>query len=77
MKTLDPFGKWLTIKDMYILFTFQVVNWALDKLRLVQYKNQTAGTLSGGNKRKLSTAISLVGNPSLLYMVVIHSCICL
>ena len=28
-----------------------------------------AGTYSGGNKRKLSTAIALIGNPSIVFLV--------
>lgn len=47
---------------------FKVVNWALQKLSLCRYKDQQTGTLSGGNKRKLSTAISLIGNPELILM---------
>ena len=53
--------------DLSIIF--QVVNWALQKLSLCRYKDQQTGTLSGGNKRKLSTAISLIGNPKLILMV--------
>lgn len=46
----------------------KVVNWALQKLSLCPYKDQRTGTLSGGNKRKLSTAISLIGNPKVILM---------
>lgn len=35
---------------------------------LVEYKNFKTSQLSGGNKRKLTLAISLVGNPSLLFL---------
>jgi len=34
----------------------------------LQYGDRPAGTLSGGNKRKLSLAISLVGDPSLIVL---------
>ena len=33
-----------------------------------------AGTYSGGNKRKLSTAIALIGNPSIVFLVSIYLC---
>jgi hypothetical protein len=33
-----------------------------------QYRDRAAGTLSGGNKRKLSLAISLIGDPSLIVL---------
>lgn len=46
----------------------KVVNWALKKLALTEFADKPSGTYSGGNKRKLSTAISLIGNPSILFM---------
>jgi len=39
------------------------------RLGLVQYANKRACDLSGGNKRKLSTAIALVGNPEVIFLV--------
>ena len=47
----------------------QVVQWALEKLELSKYADKPAGTYSGGNKRKLSTAIALIGYPSLIFLV--------
>ena len=47
----------------------QVSDWGLKKLGLVPYADRCAGTYSGGNKRKLSTAIALVGNPSIVFLV--------
>ncbi|XP_056449000.1 LOW QUALITY PROTEIN: ATP-binding cassette sub-family A member 2 [Gadus chalcogrammus] len=46
----------------------RVVQWALDKLELSHYADKPAGTYSGGNKRKLSTAIALIGYPSLIFL---------
>jgi len=46
----------------------QVVDWALGKLGLTAYADKTSGTYSGGNKRKLSTAIALLGNPPVVYL---------
>ncbi|XP_033096938.1 ATP-binding cassette sub-family A member 2-like isoform X2 [Anneissia japonica] len=46
----------------------KLVDWALRKLALVQYSNRPAGTYSGGNKRKLSTAIALIGRPQVIFM---------
>lgn len=40
----------------------------LERLDLSHYANKPAGELSLGNKRKLSTAISLVGNPSIILL---------
>ncbi|XP_072015894.1 ATP-binding cassette sub-family A member 2-like isoform X3 [Amphiura filiformis] len=46
----------------------QIVNWALKKLALWQYRDKPVGTYSGGNKRKLSTAIALLGRPPIIFM---------
>ena len=44
----------------------QVSEWAMDKVGLNVFADRLSGDLSGGNKRKLSTAIALVGNPSVI-----------
>ncbi|XP_023814646.1 ATP-binding cassette sub-family A member 2 isoform X3 [Oryzias latipes] len=46
----------------------KVVEWALEKLELSKYADRPAGTYSGGNKRKLSTAIALIGFPPLIFL---------
>ena len=38
-------------------------------MALTRYANQPSKTYSGGNKRKLSAAIALLGNPSVIFMV--------
>ncbi|DBA00014.1 TPA: hypothetical protein N0F65_002017 [Lagenidium giganteum] len=38
------------------------------KLQLTAFANKLAGSLSGGNKRKLSVAIAMLGNPPLLFL---------
>ena len=45
-----------------------VVNSKLKELDLVQYSKSRAGDLSGGNKRKLSVAMALVGEPDLVFL---------
>jgi ABC-type multidrug transport system ATPase subunit len=45
-----------------------VVKSKLRELDLMQYTNARAGTLSGGNKRKLSVAMALVGEPDLVFL---------
>ncbi|KAK7002952.1 ATP-binding cassette sub-family A member 7 [Biomphalaria glabrata] len=40
----------------------------LEQLALTQYKNNAVHTYSGGTKRKLSLAIALLGNPSILFL---------
>lgn len=47
----------------------QVADWGIQKLGLVKYAAKSAGTYSGGNKRKLSTAIALIGCPPVIFLV--------
>lgn len=47
----------------------QVAEWGIRKLGLVKYANKSAGTYSGGNKRKLSTAMALIGCPPVVFLV--------
>uniref|UniRef100_H3AJR4 P-type phospholipid transporter n=1 Tax=Latimeria chalumnae TaxID=7897 RepID=H3AJR4_LATCH len=46
----------------------KVAEWAVRKLGLVKYAEKTAGNYSGGNRRKLSTAMSLIGGPPVLFL---------
>ncbi|OQR91613.1 ATP-binding Cassette (ABC) Superfamily [Achlya hypogyna] len=46
----------------------EVVDEKLTQLSLVPYATKLAKTLSGGNKRKLSVAIALIGAPPLLFL---------
>uniref|UniRef100_A0A8D0GAH8 ABC transporter domain-containing protein n=1 Tax=Sphenodon punctatus TaxID=8508 RepID=A0A8D0GAH8_SPHPU len=46
----------------------KVADWVIQKLGLSVYADQLAGTYSGGNKRKLSTAIALIGCPPLILL---------
>lgn len=48
--------------------TKEVVQGTLNKLGLTQYADRAVGTYSGGNRRKLSTAISLLANPPLVLL---------
>uniref|UniRef100_A0A3P8V611 P-type phospholipid transporter n=1 Tax=Cynoglossus semilaevis TaxID=244447 RepID=A0A3P8V611_CYNSE len=45
-----------------------VAEWGIQKLGLIKYSNKCAGTYSGGNKRKLSTAIALMGCPPVIFL---------
>ncbi|XP_028818388.1 LOW QUALITY PROTEIN: ATP-binding cassette sub-family A member 1 [Denticeps clupeoides] len=46
----------------------KVADWGVKKLGLTQYADREAGGYSGGNKRKLSTAISLIGAPPVVFL---------
>ncbi|KAK7909890.1 hypothetical protein WMY93_014574 [Mugilogobius chulae] len=45
-----------------------VAEWGIQKLGLVKYATKPAGTYSGGNKRKLSTAMALIGSPPVVFL---------
>uniref|UniRef100_A0A672G6Q6 P-type phospholipid transporter n=1 Tax=Salarias fasciatus TaxID=181472 RepID=A0A672G6Q6_SALFA len=45
-----------------------VAEWGIQKLGLVKYSSKPAGTYSGGNKRKLSTAMALIGCPPVVFL---------
>ncbi|XP_069482200.1 phospholipid-transporting ATPase ABCA1-like isoform X2 [Ambystoma mexicanum] len=46
----------------------KVAEWGIQKLGLVKYASKSAGTYSGGNKRKLSTAMALIGCPAIIFL---------
>ncbi|KAM9280081.1 retinal-specific phospholipid-transporting ATPase ABCA4 [Cariama cristata] len=46
----------------------RVAEWGIQTLGLPMYADHLAGTYSGGNKRKLSTAIALIGCPPLVLL---------
>jgi ABC-type multidrug transport system ATPase subunit len=48
--------------------TENAINKTINDLNLSSYSDQPAGTLSGGNKRKLSVAIAIIGNPPVILL---------
>jgi len=45
-----------------------MVTQLINRLDLSKYTNNLAGKLSGGNKRKLSVAVALIGNPPIIFL---------
>uniref|UniRef100_A0A3Q3W1K1 P-type phospholipid transporter n=1 Tax=Mola mola TaxID=94237 RepID=A0A3Q3W1K1_MOLML len=45
-----------------------VAEWGIRKLGLVKYADKKAGSYSGGNMRKLSTAMALIGAPPVVFL---------
>lgn len=45
-----------------------VVTGKIHQLNLAQFEHKLAGSLSGGNKRKLSVAIAMIGNPQIIFL---------
>ncbi|KAL7995255.1 putative ABC transporter, AAA+ ATPase domain, ABC transporter A [Plasmopara halstedii] len=45
-----------------------VVKMLMHQMNLDSFENKLAGSLSGGNKRKLSVAIALIGSPPIIFL---------
>ena len=56
------------IKGIKPEFLDQLVRAMIDEMSLDEYTKKLAGKLSGGNKRKLSVAISLLCNPQIILL---------
>ncbi|KAL4476001.1 hypothetical protein ABPG72_007887 [Tetrahymena utriculariae] len=56
------------IKGIPAKFREQAVNEKLDELNLRKFENVVSRTYSGGNKRKLSVAIAMLGNPPIAFL---------
>ncbi|XP_018615172.1 ATP-binding cassette sub-family A member 1-like [Scleropages formosus] len=46
----------------------EVAEWGIQKLGLMKYVDKAAGSYSGGNMRKLSTAMALIGGPPVVFL---------
>ena len=46
----------------------RVVDAKIAETGLTEYADRNAGTYSGGNKRKLSLAIAMIGEPSIVFL---------
>ncbi|RMC22299.1 hypothetical protein DUI87_00611 [Hirundo rustica rustica] len=65
-KSARPLGDRVTY--VQIQRARRVGEWAIRKLGLVKYGEKYAGNYSGGNRRKLSTAIALIGGPPVVFL---------
>lgn len=75
---IDPLISELSPREHLVLFAVirgipaSLIDLSVDEilqvLGLLEFSNRPSGTLSGGNKRKLSLGISLIGNPGILIL---------
>jgi len=56
------------IKGIKPEFQEKIVQDAIFELNLTDHRSKPAGTLSGGNKRKLSVAMATLGNPPIILL---------
>jgi ABC-type multidrug transport system ATPase subunit len=56
------------IKGVKPEFISQIVTALINEMRLQEFTNKISGRLSGGNKRKLTVAISMLCNPPLILL---------
>jgi len=46
----------------------KAINKKIEEMNLGEYTDKLSGTLSGGNKRKLSVAMAMIGNPRIVFL---------
>jgi len=57
-----------SIKGIKITLIKKLVNTMIREMSLDEFTNKISGKLSGGNKRKLAVAISMIGNPPIILL---------
>lgn len=57
------------ILHLFYIFCSQVVNYLLQKLELNDHRRKITDSYSCGTRRKLSTALALIGHPQILLLV--------
>ena len=62
---LELYGR---IKGLHGEALQKVVASKMQQMDLLDFENKAAGTLSGGNKRKLSVAIATIAEPSIVFL---------
>lgn len=46
----------------------EIIETTITEMSLTEHRTKPAGTLSGGNKRKLSVAMAIIGNPPIILL---------
>lgn len=61
-------GSWVGVQGLPRHLVGQQAEELLGRVKLAEAGEQRAGTYSGGMKRRLSVAIALLGNPSIIFL---------
>ncbi len=56
------------MKSLSSEFKDQAIAKKIKEMNLDEYVDKLSGTLSGGNKRKLSVAMAMIGNPRIIFL---------
>jgi len=56
------------LKSLSRVFKKEAITRKMQELDLTEYVDRLSGTLSGGNKRKLSVAMAMIGNPRIVFL---------
>lgn len=56
------------LKSLSREFKKEAIKRKIQELDLTEYVDRLSGTLSGGNKRKLSVAMAMIGNPRIVFL---------
>jgi len=74
----DPLLEWMTARETLIMFgklrgisgdyLYLAVNSLIQALGLARCADMISGSYSGGNKRKLSLGVAVIGNPRVLFI---------
>jgi ATP-binding cassette subfamily A (ABC1) protein 3 len=57
-----------TLKGVRSDIRDKIVQKQIKDMDLEEYENKRANNLSGGNKRKLSVSMAMIGNPPLVFL---------
>lgn len=74
----DAIFEYMTVEENLKYYSFikgipfekrqDMINSIIDEMKLGEQLSKESGNLSGGNKRKLSVAIALIGNPPIIFL---------
>jgi ATP-binding cassette subfamily A (ABC1) protein 3 len=68
LTTREHLELYAAIKGIPVNMREKLISEKIVQLNLSKYEHVQAGTYSGGNKRKLSVAIALLGNPPIVFL---------
>lgn len=68
LTVLEHLQIYATLKGLDPRLRTRLIEKQIDEMDLRDYVNVRANCLSGGNKRKLSVAMALIGNPPIIFL---------